>query len=257
MLHNHTTRLTTHRHMLHTTTPHTHHHTHTHAHTTPPYHTPHLTSPHHTPHHTRLTTHTTHASPHHTHTHHHHHHHTPIPRVQTQSNFFMKRNNQWQGNIAQHSHCNWTVSCSISISKALILNILHLSLQEPPNLSELLKPLQNASSPASVLLKDEEEDDGEGEDVEAEVEKTEPVNVNPERLKAFNVSIERLWCKHKGQAHDKKPRAYTQSSRGMPELKLTLHDDPSNCRCLFDCLWMKTWTDWYPFLNNPRTRSWP
>ena len=62
-----------------------------------------------------------------------------------------------------------------------------MSLQEPPNLSEMLKPVQNVSSPASLGLKDEDEDDGEGEDADGDVEKADPVNVNPERLKAFNV----------------------------------------------------------------------
>ena len=57
-------------------------------------------------------------------------------------------------------------------------------LQEPPNLQEVLKPIKNMSSPA-VAVKDEEDDEGEGE--EGEIEKTE-INVNPERLKAFNVS---------------------------------------------------------------------
>lgn len=51
----------------------------------------------------------------------------------------------------------------------------------------MLKPVQNASSPASLGLKDEDEDDGEGEDADGDVEKVDPVNVNPERLKAFNV----------------------------------------------------------------------
>jgi len=62
-----------------------------------------------------------------------------------------------------------------------------LSLQEPPNLSEMMKPVQTESSPASVGLKDEDDDDGEGEDGDGDVEKADPVNVNPERLKAFNV----------------------------------------------------------------------
>ena len=51
----------------------------------------------------------------------------------------------------------------------------------------MLKPIQNASSPASLGLKDEDEDDGEGEDGEGDGEKADPANVNPERLKAFNV----------------------------------------------------------------------
>ena len=61
-------------------------------------------------------------------------------------------------------------------------------LQEPPNLSELMKPVQNASSPASLGLKDEDDDDAEAEDGEGEGEKVDPTNINPERLKAFNVS---------------------------------------------------------------------
>ena len=60
-------------------------------------------------------------------------------------------------------------------------------LQEPPNLLEMLKPIQNASSPASLGLKDEDDDDGEGEDGDGDGEKVDPANVNPERLKAFNV----------------------------------------------------------------------
>ena len=51
----------------------------------------------------------------------------------------------------------------------------------------MLKPIQNASSPASLGLKDEDDDDGEGEDGEGDGEKADPANVNPERLKAFNV----------------------------------------------------------------------
>ena len=51
----------------------------------------------------------------------------------------------------------------------------------------MLKPIQNASSPASLGLKDEDEDDGEGEDGDGDGEKADPANVNPERLKAFNV----------------------------------------------------------------------
>ena len=51
----------------------------------------------------------------------------------------------------------------------------------------MLKPIQNASSPASLGLKDEDDDDGEGEDGDGDGEKADPANVNPERLKAFNV----------------------------------------------------------------------
>lgn len=51
----------------------------------------------------------------------------------------------------------------------------------------MLKPIQSASSPASMGLKDEDDDDGEGEDGEGDGEKADPANVNPERLKAFNV----------------------------------------------------------------------
>ena len=48
--------------------------------------------------------------------------------------------------------------------------------------------MQNVSSPASQGLKDDDDDDGEGEDAEGEGEKVDPLNVNSERLKAFNVS---------------------------------------------------------------------
>lgn len=66
--------------------------------------------------------------------------------------------------------------------------LVSLSLwQDPPNLSEMMKPVQNASSPASLGLKDEDDDDAEGEDGDGDGEKVDPVNVNPERLKAFNV----------------------------------------------------------------------
>lgn len=51
----------------------------------------------------------------------------------------------------------------------------------------MLKPIQNASSPASLGLKDEDDEDGEGEDGDGDGEKADPANVNPERLKAFNV----------------------------------------------------------------------
>ena len=51
-----------------------------------------------------------------------------------------------------------------------------------------MKPVQNASSPASLGLKDEDDDDAEAEDGEGEGEKVDPTNINPERLKAFNVS---------------------------------------------------------------------
>lgn len=61
----------------------------------------------------------------------------------------------------------------------------HSTSQEPPNLQEVLKPIQNINSPA-VAVKDEDDEEGEGE--EGDVEKTE-INVNPERLKAFNVSM--------------------------------------------------------------------
>ena len=60
-------------------------------------------------------------------------------------------------------------------------------LKEPPNLCEMLKPIQNTSSPASLGLKDEDDDDVEGEDGDGDGEKVDPANVNPERLKAFNV----------------------------------------------------------------------
>ena len=73
--------------------------------------------------------------------------------------------------------------------KSLIaLWLLFLLLQEPPNLNEMMKPMQNVSSPASQGLKDDDDDDGEGEDAEGEGEKVDPLNVNSERLKAFNVS---------------------------------------------------------------------
>ncbi|XP_027049200.1 uncharacterized protein LOC113676708 isoform X5 [Pocillopora damicornis] len=62
-------------------------------------------------------------------------------------------------------------------------------IREPPNLSEMLKPIQSASSPASMGLKDEDDDDGEGEDGEGDGEKADPANVNPERLKAFNMFV--------------------------------------------------------------------
>ena len=62
-----------------------------------------------------------------------------------------------------------------------------MSLQEPPNLSEMMKPIQNVSSPASLGLKDEDDDDGEVEEGDGEGEKPDPINVHPERLKAFNV----------------------------------------------------------------------
>ena len=68
------------------------------------------------------------------------------------------------------------------------VNDIFVPLQEPPNLSELMKPIQNASSPASLGLKDEDDDDAEAEDGEGEGEKVDPTNINPERLKAFNVS---------------------------------------------------------------------
>ena len=68
------------------------------------------------------------------------------------------------------------------------VNDIFVPLQEPPNLSELMKPVQNASSPASLGLKDEDDDDAEAEDGEGEGEKVDPTNINPERLKAFNVS---------------------------------------------------------------------
>ena len=48
--------------------------------------------------------------------------------------------------------------------------------------------MQNVSSPASQGLKDDDDDDGEGEDAEGEGEKVDPLSVNSERLKAFNVS---------------------------------------------------------------------
>ena len=64
--------------------------------------------------------------------------------------------------------------------------LLFLLLQEPPNLNEMMKPMQNVSSPASQGLKDDDDDDGEGEDAEGEGEKVDPLNVNSERLKAFN-----------------------------------------------------------------------
>ena len=51
-----------------------------------------------------------------------------------------------------------------------------------------MKPVQSASSPASLGLKDEDDDDAEAEDGEGEGEKVDPTNINPERLKAFNVS---------------------------------------------------------------------
>ena len=66
--------------------------------------------------------------------------------------------------------------------------LLFLLLQEPPNLNEMMKPMQNVSSPASQGLKDDDDDDGEGEDAEGEGEKVDPLSVNSERLKAFNVS---------------------------------------------------------------------
>ena len=70
-----------------------------------------------------------------------------------------------------------------------------LTLQEPPNLSEMMKPVQNVCSPASLGLKDEDDDDGEGEDGDGDVEKADPANVNPERLKAFNVrTVSSLCC---------------------------------------------------------------
>ena len=69
----------------------------------------------------------------------------------------------------------------------LTLDINSVVVKEPPNLSEMLKPIQSASSPASMGLKDEDDDDGEGEDGEGDGEKADPANVNPERLKAFNV----------------------------------------------------------------------
>lgn len=65
----------------------------------------------------------------------------------------------------------------------------HQIIREPPNLSELMKPVQNASSPASLGLKDEDDDDAEAEDGEGEGEKVDPTNINPERLKAFNMFV--------------------------------------------------------------------
>lgn len=66
--------------------------------------------------------------------------------------------------------------------------LLFFLLQEPPNLNEMMKPIQNVSSPASQGLKEDDDDDGEGEDGEGEGEKVDPLSVNSERLKAFNVS---------------------------------------------------------------------
>ena len=66
-------------------------------------------------------------------------------------------------------------------------------LQEPPNLNEIMKPIQNASSPASLGLKDEDDDDAEGEEGDGEAEKADPANVNSERLKAFNVRTLQLY----------------------------------------------------------------
>ena len=77
--------------------------------------------------------------------------------------------------------------CTLSSGSIDKLNDI-VPLQEPPNLSELMKPVQNASSPASLGLKDEDDDDAEAEDGEGEGEKVDPTNINPERLKAFNVS---------------------------------------------------------------------
>lgn len=65
----------------------------------------------------------------------------------------------------------------------------HQIIRDPPNLSEMMKPVQNASSPASLGLKDEDDDDAEGEDGDGDGEKVDPVNVNPERLKAFNMFV--------------------------------------------------------------------
>ncbi|XP_074635877.1 nucleolar protein 4-like isoform X2 [Acropora palmata] len=62
-------------------------------------------------------------------------------------------------------------------------------IREPPNLNEVMKPMQNVSSPASQGLKDDDDDDGEGEDAEGEGEKVDPLNVNSERLKAFNMFV--------------------------------------------------------------------
>ena len=86
--------------------------------------------------------------------------------------------------MASHKTDFLCTLCSGSIDK---LNDI-VPLQEPPNLSELMKPVQNASSPASLGLKDEDDDDAEAEDGEGEGEKVDPTNINPERLKAFNVS---------------------------------------------------------------------
>lgn len=74
-------------------------------------------------------------------------------------------------------------------SPALLENTVSAVIREPPNLCEMLKPIQNASSPASLGLKDEDEDDGEGEDGDGDGEKADPANVNPERLKAFNMFV--------------------------------------------------------------------
>lgn len=62
-------------------------------------------------------------------------------------------------------------------------------IREPPNLSEMMKPIQNVSSPASLGLKDEDDDDGEVEEGDGEGEKPDPINVHPERLKAFNMFV--------------------------------------------------------------------
>ena len=77
--------------------------------------------------------------------------------------------------------------CYVLNKYFICLSCCCVHLQEPPNLCEMLKPIQNASSPASLGLKDEDDDDGEGEDGDGDGEKADPANVNPERLKAFNV----------------------------------------------------------------------
>lgn len=68
-------------------------------------------------------------------------------------------------------------------------NTGHQIIREPPNLNEIMKPIQNASSPASLGLKDEDDDDAEGEEGDGEAEKADPANVNSERLKAFNMFV--------------------------------------------------------------------
>jgi len=58
--------------------------------------------------------------------------------------------------------------------------------QEPPNISELLKPSGMGGS-SSSNIKDEDDEEGDGDDGDGDGEKGDTGAMNPERLKAFNV----------------------------------------------------------------------